>query len=144
MAMKISTVTVYACDMFNQPGRLSRALEALRNAGANLEFVIGRRVTERTSRVFVAPLKGARQIRAAADVEFRPAKGMHVVRIEAPDAPGLGATLTRAVADANINIRGISAAAFKKLSVCYMAFATEAEAKAATRVLKALGRKRRR
>jgi hypothetical protein len=143
VALKISSVTVYACDMFNQPGRLSRALEALRNVGANLEFVIGRRVTERSSRVFVAPLKGARQIRAAADVEFRPAKGLFVIRVEAPDSPGLGAALTRALADAQINIRGISAAAFKKHSVCYMAFATDAEAKAATRILKALGRKRR-
>lgn len=142
MAMKISKVTVYATDMFNQPGRLSRALEALRNAGANLEFVIGRRITERTSRVFIAPLKGAKQIRAAADVEFRAADGMHVLRVESPDRPGLGADLTRAVADAGINIRGISAAAFKKTSVCYFAFKSAEEAKAATAVLKRAARKR--
>lgn len=142
MAFKITKVTVYACDMFNQPGRLARALEALRNAGANLEFVVGRRVTERTSRVFVAPLKGARQIRAAADVEFRAASGMHVIRIEGPDRPGLGADMTRALADAGINIRGISSAAIKKFSVCYMAFATAAELAAATRVLKRTLRKR--
>ena len=142
MAFKFTKVTVYAADMFNQPGRLARALEALRNAGANLEFVIGRRVTERTSRVFVAPLKGARQIRAAADVEFRPTAGMHVLRVEGPDRAGLGADMTRALADAGINIRGVSSAAFKKVSVCYLAFATAAEITAATRVLRKALRKR--
>jgi hypothetical protein len=142
MAYKIAKVTVFAADMFNQPGRLARALEALRNAGANLEFVIGRRVTERTSRVFLAPLKGAKQIRAAADVEFRAAAGMHVIRIEGPDRAGLGADMTRALADAGINIRGISSAAFKKFSVCYLAFASAADLAAATRVLKRALRKR--
>lgn len=142
MSLKITKVKTYAADMYNQPGRLARALESLRNAGANFEFVIGRRVTERTSRVFVAPLKGAKQLRAAADVEFRPAESMHVIRIEAPDRPGVGADFTRAIADAGINIRGISAAAFKKHSVCYLAFASAEEAAAATSVLKKAARKR--
>ncbi len=142
MAYKIAKVAVYAADMFNQPGRLARALEGLRNAGASLEFVIGRRITERTSRVYISPLKGAKQIRAAADVEFRAATGMHTIRVEGPDRPGLGADLTRALADAGINIRGISAAAFKKYSVCYLAFASAAELNAAMRIVRKALRRR--
>ncbi|NUQ49540.1 MAG: ACT domain-containing protein, partial [Phycisphaerae bacterium] len=95
MSTRISKVEVYAADLRNQPGMLARVLEALANAGADLEFIVARRVTGNTARVFMAPLKGARQLRAAADVDVRRAAGMHALRIEAADRPGFGAALTR-------------------------------------------------
>jgi hypothetical protein len=136
MPYDIKTVEVWAGDMVNRPGMLARVLEALSGAGANLEFVIARRVNETTSRGFYAPVKGKKQQRAAADVGLQRTAGMHALRIEGPDKPGLGAFMTRAVAGAGINLRGVSAASLGKRSVCYIAFDKIEDAKEAGRVLK--------
>jgi hypothetical protein len=136
MAFKVNKVDVWAGDMMNRPGMLARVLEALRNAGADLEFVIARRVTGTTSRVFLAPVRGKKQTDAAADVGLAPAKGLYGVRVEGPDRPGLGAELTRKIADAGINLRGLSAASMGNKSVTYIAFENEADAKNGMRILK--------
>lgn len=136
MSFKISKVDVWAVDLYNRPGMLARVLEALANGGANLEFIVARRVTENTARAFVAPLRGAAQLKAAREVGMARASGMHSLRIEGPDRPGLGALLTRRLADAGFNLRGLSAAALGKRSVTYIAFKTAAEAAQAMRVLK--------
>lgn len=145
MSYKVSKIQVYAGDIMNRPGMLARVLEALAAAGANLEFVIARRVTENTSRVFVAPLNNAKVLRAAADVGLSRAAAMHALRIEGPDRPGLGARITRAIADAGVNIRGLSAASPGKRNVCYIAFAKADELTRAMSALKKLlgGRGRR-
>lgn len=145
MAYTIRKVEVWAADILNRPGTLARVLEALARAGASLEFLVARRVTENTSRVFVAPLKGNKQKRAAGDVGLVPAAGMHSIRIEGPDRPGLGVQMTRSVAAAGINIRGASAATIGRKSVFYMAFKTEAEGQAAAKAIrKQLSAKKRR
>lgn len=138
MLYLIKPVDVYVTDTMNRPGMLSRILEALCNAGANLEFVIARRVSQNTSRVFVAPLKGVKALRAAHDVGLVRAAGMTALRIEGPDRPGLGAYLTRGLAAVGLNIRGLSAASIKKRSVCYLAFATKEEAALAQKTIKKL------
>ncbi|MBK8913671.1 MAG: ACT domain-containing protein [Phycisphaerales bacterium] len=136
MALKIGKTDVWAADVRNRPGMLARILEALAAAGADLEFVVARRVTENTSRVFVAPLKGAKQLRAAADVGLVRAAGMHCVCVSGPDRPGTGARLTRALAAAGLNLRGVSNAAVAGKFLCYFAFASAAEADVARKVLK--------
>lgn len=140
MSMKISSVDVWVVDLVNRPGMLARVLEVLSAAGANLEFVVARRASANTSRTFLAPIIGSRQARAAADVGLMKAAGMHVLRIESADKPGLGARMTRALADAGLNLRGLSAAAIGKKSVTYIAFSTESERKLAQTRLKRLSR----
>lgn len=134
--LKIQKTDVWVVDVVNKPGMLARVLEALAAAGAALEFVVARRVTENTARAFVAPLRGARQARAAADVGMQKASSMHTLRIEGPDRPGLGATITRRLADAGLNLRGLSAAAIGKKSICYVAFESDSAASRAATLLK--------
>lgn len=136
MAFKISTIDVWVADILNRPGSLARVLEALSNAGAQLEFMVARRVSEATTRVFVAPLKSAKQRRAAQDEGLVKAAGMHTVRIEGPDRAGLGAHLARAIAGQGINIRSASGAALSKKSVLYFAFATAADLKNGTAIIR--------
>ena len=124
MGYKIAKAEVWAGDILNRPGTLARVLEALSNAGASLEFVIARKASDTTSRVFVAPIKGAKQKLAAADLGLSPASGMHAVRIEGPDRAGLGAEITREVAARGVNLRGASAAAVGKQSLAYLAVST--------------------
>lgn len=136
MPYTIKKVEVWAGDILNRPGTLARVLEALTNAGAQLEFMIARRLNEKTSRVFLAPIKGVKQQRAASDVGLVRASGMHSLRIEGPDRAGLGARITRAVADGGINLRGASAASVGRKAVFYLAVDSEPNLKEAMRVVR--------
>jgi hypothetical protein len=144
MSYTIKRVDAWAGDFVNRPGTLARVLEALTEAGAQLEFLIGRRVTERTSRIFVAPLKGRKQQSAAREVGLVPAESMFAVRVEGPDRRGLGAEMSRAIASAGVNIRGVSAATVGRKSIFYLAFKTPDEAKEAMSILRKLFRSRKR
>ncbi len=141
MPYTINKVDVWVGDILNRPGILARVIEALTNAGAQLEFMVARRVNDKTSRVFLAPIKGAKQHRAASDVGLVRASGMHSLRIEGSDRAGLGAAITRAVADNGINLRGASAAAIGKKAVFYLAVESEQNLREATRVVRKLLRK---
>ena len=142
MAYKIKKVDVWACDISNRPGTLARNLKTLAEAGASLEFVIARRVNDDTSRSLLAPIKGKKLQSAAAEAGLRKAEGLHALRIEGPDKPGLGALLTHAIGEGGINLRGLSAAALGKRSVCYAAFATEDDAQNAAKIAKKVLRKK--
>jgi len=136
MAYKVSKVNVWAADILNRPGTLARLLESLAGGGAQLEFLISRQATARTSRVFVAPLRGTRQTRAARDAGLIPTRSMYALRIEGPDRPGLGAAVARSVAAAAINIRGLSAANIGRRGVLYIALETPEDAKKAAAILR--------
>ena len=133
MALKATQVKVWAASIEDRPGGLAEKLEPLAAAGANLDFVIARRAPDKpgTGVVFAAPIAGDKAVKAAEAAGFTAAPSLHSVRIEAPDQPGLGAKLTRKLADAGVNLRGLSAAAVGRQCVCYLAFDTaEAAAKA--------------
>jgi len=141
MSYTINKTDVWAADIPNQAGTLSRLLDGVSKAGGQLEFMIARKVDEHTSRVFVAPIKGAKQQRAASDVGLARASGMHSLRIEGPDRAGLAAKITSAVAEKGINLRGASAAAVGKKAVFYLAVESEQDLKGATQAIrKLLGR----
>lgn len=137
MAYQISKVDVWAGTIPDRPGGLAAKLEALSEAGADLEFVIARRCPDKpgTAVVFLAPLQGAPQIRAAKKAGLSRATSLRSLRLEGPDKPGLGTRITRLLADARVNLRGISAAALGRRSVVYFAFDSSADASKAARVL---------
>ncbi len=136
MSYTVRKIEVWAGDVVNRTGMLARVLEALSQAGAELEFLVSRRVTESTARIFVAPLKGKKQKQAARDVGLVPAVGMHAIRIDGPDRAGLGARIARCIAAAGTNIRGASSATIGRKNVFYLAFKTEEEAAQAAKVVR--------
>jgi len=138
MSYTINKVDVWATDIPNRAGTLSRILEGVSNAGAQLEFLIARKMDDSTSRVFAAPIKGPKQQRAASAVGLARATGMHSLRIEGPDRAGLGAKITNAVAEKGINLRGASAAAIGKKAVFYLAVESEQDLKSATQAVRKL------
>jgi len=138
MAMHVSRVQVWAAAIEDRPGGTSEKLRALAEAGANLEFAIARRTPEKGGGVlFVAPVEGD-AVGAAQAAGFSVAEGLHNLRVEGPDAPGLGSRLTGALAEAGINLRGVSAAAIDGKMVCYLAFDADADAAKAEDVLAGL------
>lgn len=140
MALNVTRADVWAASIEDRPGGLAGKLAALAEAGAQLEFVIARRASEMPGSgvVFLTPLKGAAQIGAAKKAGFKRTKGLHSLRVEGPDEPGLGAKMTRALAEAGINLRGLSAAAIGPRCVVHMALDSSSDAAKAARLLKRL------
>jgi hypothetical protein len=136
MAYTISKVNVWAGSIEDRPGGVAEKLDALAKARANLEFVIARRDTPGTGVLFLAPVKGASQTRAAKNAGLQTAAGLHSLRLIGPDRPGLGAKITNALAEAGINMRGISAASLNRKCIVYFAFDSADDANKATRALK--------
>lgn len=131
-------VDVWAAEIEDRPGGLAEKLEPLYAGGVNLEFVISRRQPEKegTGVVFVAPVTGAGQARAARNAGFSKAEGMQSVRLEGPDKAGLAGRIADVIAEAGINMRGFSGAALGRKAVFYFAFDTPEDARKATQVLK--------
>jgi hypothetical protein len=140
MKLKVTTVDVWAASIEDRAGSLAEKFAALTAAGANLEFVIARRAPEQPGKgvVFVTPLNGAKQVKAAETAGFLRTGSLHSVRIEGADNPGLGAKMTKVLAEAGISLRGLSAAAIGTKFVCYLAFDTPEDAEKATNTLKKL------
>jgi hypothetical protein len=140
MKLKVAAVDWWAATIEDRVGGLVDKLAPLSAAGANLEVVISRRAPEQPGMgvVFVTPLAGEEQVKAAADAGFLRTGSLHSVRIEGPDRPGLGTMMTRALANAGINLRGHSAAAIGKKFVCHLALDTAEDAENAVRTVKNL------
>jgi len=138
MPYSIRKVDVWAAEIDDRPGGLAEKLAALAKAGASLEFIIARRAPDKPGRgvVFLTPIKGAAQKRAATEAAFNTTSSLQSVRVEGPDRPGLGTKMTRALADAGVNLRGVSAAALGRKSVAYFAFDSADDAANAVKLLK--------
>jgi hypothetical protein len=138
MAMKITKVDVWAAELADQPGGLARVLDALSRGGANVECVIARRNADRpgTGVAFISPVKGKKAQDAARNAGAAPATNVATLRVEGSDMKGMGARLTSAVADAGINMRGLSAAVIGNRYVAYFGFDSAADADRAAKAMK--------
>jgi predicted amino acid-binding ACT domain protein len=88
--------------------------------------------------VFVAPLKGAKQSAAARKVGLHKAKSLAAVKAEGADKAGLGAAMTCALAEAGVNLRGLSASVIGRKFVLWLALDNAKDAAKAVRLLKKL------
>jgi hypothetical protein len=123
MEILVERVDVWAANIADTPGGLAGVLAALRDVGADLQFIIARRAPQEPGRgvVFVTPLQGDHEIAAAAEVGFNVTQTLHSVRVMGPDRPGVAADLTQKLADSGINLRGFSASVIGTQFVAYVA-----------------------
>lgn len=140
MKLNVSRTDVWAATIEDRPGGLADKLAALAEAGANLEFIIARRTPGRagTGVVFVTPIKGAKQVKAAKAAGFERTERLQSLRLGGADKPGMGARITRALARGGVNLRGLSAAAIGRNFVTHLALDTAQEAAKAASILKKL------
>jgi hypothetical protein len=141
MSFTVTKVDIWSAKIEDKPGGLARVLGALGNAGADLDCVIARRDASKsgTGVVFLTPVKGAAARKSAQSVGVAPAKNLATLKVEGDDAPGLGARIAGAIADADINLRGVSAATMGRKFVAYLGFDNATDATKAARALKKLG-----
>ena len=138
MSFTVTKVDIWSAKIDDKPGGLARVLGAIGNAGASLECVIARRDAAKsgTGVVFLTPVKGAAARKSAQAQGVGPSKNLATLKLEGDDTPGLGAHIAAAIADAGINLRGVSAAVVGRKFVAYLGFDNAADATKAGRALK--------
>jgi hypothetical protein len=137
MELSVERVDVWAATIEDKPGGLAQVLSALRDAGADLQFVVARRTPEASGKgvVFVAPLQGEQEIRAATQVGFNVTPSLHSVRVMGLDQLGIIAQLTQMLAEGGINLRGVSAAVLGTQFIAYLAVDSSDDAEKAVDIL---------
>ena len=140
MELTIESVDVWAASIKDEAGGLSSKLKGLAQAGADLDFIVARRATEKpgTGVVFVTPLRGDKEVAAAADLGFNVTNSLNSVRVEGENKPGIAAELTEKLADARINLRGLSVAVIGARFILYLGLDTVDEAAKAIDILQQL------
>ena len=138
MSLKVEKVDVWAASLADKPGALAEALETLSKAGADLDFVVARRAPDKPGEgvVFVSPLRGDAEVAAGAQAGFASAESLHSVRIEGDNRAGIGAELTGRLADAGLNLRGLSAAVIDERFIVYLALDSDQDAQKAIEILR--------
>jgi hypothetical protein len=138
MTYAINKVQIWTGPIEDRPGGIAEKLEILNRAGANLEFVLARRAPEMPggAAIFVAPLKGAAQLRAAQAAGLATSDNLHALRLEGGDRPGLGACIAQTLAQAGINLRALMASVLGRRCIVHIAFDNAADAVLAGRLLR--------
>ncbi len=140
MKLKVSRTEMWTATIDDRAGGAADVLEPLAKAGASLEVLISRRAPNQPGKgvVQVSPIKGAKALRAAQEAGFAKSETAHRLRIEGGDKPGVCSKMTRALAEAGISFRSLSAAALGTKFVAYLSLDTEEDATKAAGVLRKL------
>jgi hypothetical protein len=144
MAYTVNKVDMWSGAIDDRVGGLAAKLEPLANARVDLEVAIARRQPHLPGKgaVFVGPVTGAKAQKAAEAAGLTKATDLAGLRVEGPNKPGESHRLTRLLADAGINLRGLSAIALGNKFVAALAFDNEADASKAASVLRGAGDKK--
>jgi predicted amino acid-binding ACT domain protein len=136
MAFEITRVDVWVGEIEDRPGALCEELGAVMRAGADLDFMIARPLAEGPGKgvLFVTPLHGLDQTQAAEEVGLRKSH-IQILRVEGPDRPGLGAGITCTLAEAGVNIRGLSASVLRDRCLFYIRFDSQEDLTRAAQIL---------
>lgn len=138
MNLIVERVDVWAAAIRDEPGGLAKVLSGLKDAGADLDFVIARRALEQPGKgvVFVTPLRGDAEVRAASTLGFNVTSSLKSLRVEGDNKPGVAAVLTEKLAAAGINLHGFSAAVIGARFIIYISFDSSEDAASAEAILK--------
>ena len=135
MDLHVERVDVWAATIEDRPGSLAKALATLRDAGADLHFIIARRTQSGKGVLFVTPLRGDREVAAAAQMGFNVANTLHCVRVMGRDRPGIAAELAQKLAEERINVRGFSGSVIGAQFLAYVALDSLEDANKAAGIL---------
>ena len=137
----IERVDVWSASIADKTGGLSWLLTGMEEAGADFNFIIARRTPENPGSgvVFVTPIRGDKEIKAASTLGFSLTRSVDAVCFEADNKPGAIARLTSLIANAGINIRGLSVAVIGTRFVAYIGFDSSNDAETAVRIFQDAG-----
>src|SRR5262249_18356943 len=134
-------VHVWAGEVVDRAGGTAAKLKALAEAEANLEFVFTQRLPSKPGSgvLYVAPVTGPQQVRAARAAGLAETHDPVVLRTEGDNQTGLAHRVTQEWAKANISFQGLTMAVLGDRFVGYAAFDTTADANKAAAIAGDLG-----
>ena len=137
----IERVDVWSASVADKTGGLSWLLKGMDEAGDDFPLILARRPPENPGSgvVFVTPIRGDREVKAASTLGFSLTRSVDAVCYEADNKPGATAKLTGLMADAGINIRGLSVAVIGMRFVAYIGFDSTKDAETAVSILQDAG-----
>ncbi len=143
MAYTVQKVEMWTGEIDDRVGALAGKLEQLASAGVDLEIVVARRQSNLPGRgvVFLGPITTTKGQQAAQAAGLRKATNLFGLRVEGPNKPGEGSRMARQVANAGINLRGLSATVIGKKVAVSLGFDNAADADKAAHLLGAAKRK---
>jgi hypothetical protein len=141
MSFKWDRVHVWSCEITDEPGSVAAKLSFLAQADANLEYIFTKRLPNKPGLgiLYVAPVTGPAQVRAAKSAEMHEVDHPVVRRIEGDNETGLAHHLTQQWAIAGINLQGLTMAVMGGKFIGYAAFDTVNDANRAAQILADLG-----
>jgi len=124
MGLTVERVDVWAASIKDQPGGLAWVRRSPEEPGTGV--------------VFVTPLRGDAEVAAAADLGFNVTNSLHSVRVEGDNRPGIGSEITQKLADAGINLRGLSAGVIGSRFILYIGLDTADDSDRAMEVIEGM------
>ena len=141
MGFKLDRVHVWSGEIADQAGGMASKLALLAQSGANLEYIFTKRQGDKpgTGILFIAPVSGAIQVRAARAAGLTETFNPVVLRVEGDNQAGLGHRLTQQWALAGISLQGLTMVVIGNKFVGYAAFDSVPDANKAAQILADLG-----
>jgi hypothetical protein len=141
MSFKWDRIHLWACDIPDESGAIASKLAFLAQAGANLEYISSQRLADRPGQgvLYVAPVTGPTQVRAAKAAGMRETDQPVVRRVEGDNEAGLAHRLTQQWELAGISLQGLTMAVMGGKFVGYTAFDSVQDANRAAQILADLG-----
>jgi hypothetical protein len=141
MGFKLDRVHVWAGEVADQAGGVAAKLALLAQAGANLEYIYTRRLADKPGWgiLYVAPISGPLQVRAAKSAGLHETADPVVLRVEGNNAQGLAHRVTQQWAMAGLSLQGLMMSVLADDFVGYVAFDNVQDANRAAAILGDLG-----
>lgn len=141
MGFKLERAHVWSGEIADKAGGMASKLAPLAEAGANLEYILTRRQSDKpgTGVLYVAPITGAAQVKAAKAAGLSESHDTIVLRVEGDNEAGLGFSLTQKWAMAGISLQGLTMAVMGPRFIGFAKFDTVADANKAAQILADLG-----
>jgi hypothetical protein len=137
MAVTVKKITLWRTEVENRPGILANVLEPLANLGIDLQVVMGYRFpgNEKKAALELYPVTGRKATAAAQSVGLTQSS-IPTLLVEGDNRPGLGYEISRALADAEINLGFLVTQVIGRKYSAVIGFDNEEDARKATAMLK--------
>ncbi len=137
MSFKLNRVHVWSGEVEDQAGGVMKKLALLAQAGSNLEYIYTRRMSEKAGKgiIYLAPLTGPLQLRAARAADLHEVNDPVVLRVEGDNSAGLGHRLTQQWAEAGLSLHSMMMSTLGNRFVGYVQFDNVTDANRAAAIL---------
>jgi hypothetical protein len=137
MAVSVKPITLWRRELQDRPGALADSLTPLADGGVDVKVLMAYRFPGEPGRAAVElyPISGKRATVAAERGGFG-SSSIPALLVEGDDTQGLGQRLSRAVADAGINMDFVVAQVFGRKYTAVFGFADEDGARRAAGLIK--------